>query len=117
MAERRLTEIAEGTAKTFGAEARVNYMRGYPVMENTDEQTAFAAEVAKSVSGSCDVADYSMGGEDFAFMLEERPGAYILMGNGDSADVHHPAYNFNDEAMPAGCSWWAEIVEKRMPAA
>ena len=57
-----------------------------------------------------------MGGEDFAFMLEERPGAYILVGNGDTAHVHHPEYNFNDEAIPAGCSWWAGIVEARMPA-
>jgi hippurate hydrolase len=58
-----------------------------------------------------------MGGEDFAFMLNARPGAYILVGNGDTAMVHHPLYNFNDEAIPAGCSWWAEIVERRMPAA
>jgi hippurate hydrolase len=56
-----------------------------------------------------------MGGEDFAYMLEERPGAYILVGNGDTAMVHHPAYNFNDEAIPAGCSWWAEIAERRLP--
>ena len=48
-------------------------------------------------------------------LLEERPGAYILIGNGDSADVHHPKYEFNDEAIPAGCSWWAEIIERRMP--
>ena len=56
-----------------------------------------------------------MGGEDFAFMLEERPGAYILVGNGDTAMVHNPDYNFNDEAIPAGCSWWAGVVETRMP--
>lgn len=58
-----------------------------------------------------------MGGEDFAFMLEERPGAYILVGNGDTASVHHPEYNFTDDAIPAGCSWFAEIAEQRMPAA
>jgi hypothetical protein len=68
------------------------------------------------VSGDCDEAPLVMGGEDFAFMLEERPGAYILVGNGDTAPVHHPKYNFNDEAIPAGCSWWAEIVERRLPA-
>jgi hippurate hydrolase len=117
LAERRLKAIAEGTAATFGAKADVTYYRGYPVMVNHEEQTEFAADVAKSVSGACDDAPLVMGGEDFAFMLEERPGAYILVGNGDTAAVHHPEYNFSDEAIPAGCSWWAEIVEQRMPAA
>ncbi len=116
LAERRLSEIATGIAATFGGTATVDYVRGYPVMINSDEQTAFAAEVAKSVSGQCDTAPLVMGGEDFAFMLEERPGAYILVGNGDGASVHHPEYNFNDEAIPAGCSWWAEVVEQRLPA-
>ena len=113
----RLVKIAETTADAFGAVAKVNYMKGYPVMVNHDEQTEFAAEVARKVSGQCDEAPLIMGGEDFAFMLEERPGAYILVGNGDTAMVHHPEYNFNDEAIPAGCSWWAGIVEERMPAA
>ncbi|KPP92004.1 MAG: hippurate hydrolase [Rhodobacteraceae bacterium HLUCCA08] len=117
LAERRLAEVAEGTAATFGARADVRYTRGYPVMVNSDTQTDFAAKVAADVSGACDTAPLVMGGEDFAFMLEERPGAYILVGNGDTASVHHPEYNFNDEAIPAGCSWWAEIVEQRMPAA
>ena len=84
-------------------------------MVNHDPQTEFAASVAVQVSGVCHDAPLIMGGEDFAYMLEERPGAYILVGNGDSASVHHPAYNFNDEAIPAGCSWWAGIVEQRMP--
>ncbi len=117
LAEKRIGEICAGIAGTFGGTADVDYIRNYPVMVNTDEQTAFAAEVAKSVSGQCEDAPLVMGGEDFAFMLEERPGAYILVGNGDTAAVHHPEYNFNDEAIPAGCSWWAEIVEQRLPAA
>ena len=117
MAERRLTEIAEGTAAMFGGEAHVNFMRDYPVMVNSEEQTEFAADVAKSVSGECEDAPLVMGGEDFAFMLNARPGAYILVGNGDSAPVHHPEYNFNDDAIPAGCSWWAEIVEQRLKVA
>jgi len=116
LAEERLVDIAEGVAATFGAQANVDYLRCYPVMVNSEDQTAFAAEVAKSVSGDCAVAPLIMGGEDFAFMLEERPGAYILVGNGDTAAVHHPEYNFTDDAIPAGCSWWAEIVEQRMPA-
>ena len=117
LAEVRIKELAEGIATSFGAVARVDYRRGYPVMVNSDEQTEFAAEVARKVSGECTEAPLVMGGEDFAFMLNERPGAYILVGNGDTAMVHHPEYNFTDEAIPAGCSWWAEIVEQRMPAA
>ena len=117
LAEKSLIEIAQGTAAAFGAKATVDYKRGYPVMVNSEAQTEFAAEVAKSVAGKCGFADQTMGGEDFAFMLEERPGAYIFVGNGEGADVHHPEYVFSDEAMPAGCSWWAEIVEQRMPAA
>ncbi|MEP4194989.1 MAG: M20 aminoacylase family protein [Aliishimia sp.] len=115
LAEKRMSEICNGIAATYGGTAKVDYFRNYPVMTNHDEQTAFAAEVAKGISGDCEDAPLVMGGEDFAFMLEERPGAYILIGNGDTAAVHHPKYNFNDEAIPAGCSWWAEVVEKRMP--
>ncbi len=117
LAEKRLGEIATGIAASFGAVAQVDYSRNYPAMVNHDEQTEFAAQVARSVSGDCADAPLVMGGEDFAFMLEERPGAYILVGNGDTAMVHHPMYDFNDEAIPAGCSWWAEIAEQRMPAA
>ena len=117
LAAKRLPEIAQGTAATFGGTADVNYMSGYPVMVNHEEQTDFAAAVARKVSGDCAEAPLVMGGEDFAYMLEERPGAYILVGNGDTASVHHPLYNFTDEAIPAGCSWWAGIVEERMPAA
>ncbi|RLJ60350.1 hippurate hydrolase [Litoreibacter meonggei] len=114
MAAARLKEIAGGIAATFGGAIDVDYMKGYPVMVNHGEQAEFAASVAAKVSGGCDEAPLIMGGEDFAFMLEERPGAYILVGNGDTASVHHPEYNFNDEAIPAGCSWWAEIVEQRL---
>ncbi|MEL7100554.1 MAG: M20 aminoacylase family protein [Pseudomonadota bacterium] len=115
MAEQRIKAICAGVAATMGGTAQVDYHRGYPVMVNSDEQTEFAADVARSVSGQCEDAPLVMGGEDFAFMLEERPGAYIVVGNGDTASVHHPEYNFNDETIPAGCSWWAEIVEQRMP--
>ncbi|MDJ0824532.1 MAG: M20 aminoacylase family protein [Rhodobacter sp.] len=115
--EVQMAKIAEGVASGMGARATVHYHRGYPVMVNSEEQTAFAAEVATAVSGACEEAPLVMGAEDFSFMLNERPGAYILVGNGDTAMVHHPEYNFNDEAIPAGCSWWAEIVERRLPAA
>ena len=108
-------ELCQHIGQAFGATITLDYERNYPVMANHADQTAFAADMARRVSGACADAPLVMGGEDFAFMLEERPGAYILMGNGDSAPVHHPEYNFNDEAIPMGCSWWAEIAEQRMP--
>ena len=117
MAERRIKEIAAATGTMYGGVAEVAYHRGYPVMVNSEEQTDFARDVAQSVGGNVIEAPLVMGGEDFAFMLQERPGAYILVGNGPGAQVHHPEYDFNDEAIPAGCSWWAEIVEQRMPMA
>lgn len=116
LAEKRISEICDGIASTFGGTIEVTYRRGYPVMVNHEDQTKFAAEVARSVSGSCEEADLVMGGEDFSYLLEERPGAYILVGNGDTAMVHHPMYNFDDNVIPAGCSWWSELIEKRMPA-
>lgn len=115
LAEERIKAICALQCQSFGGEADVNYMPGYPVMVNHETQTEFAADVARSVAGGCAEAPLVMGGEDFAYMLEERPGAYILVGNGDSAMVHHPEYNFNDDIIPAGCSWWAGIAEQRMP--
>nr|WP_325248462.1 M20 aminoacylase family protein [Amylibacter sp.] len=119
MAEEQIKRIAENTAAAFGATANVTYERNYPVMVNHEDQTAFMGDVAKSVVGDHNVntnMEPTMGGEDFAFMLEARPGAYILCGNGDGAMVHHPEYNFNDEAIPTGCSLWANIIEQGMPA-
>ncbi len=117
LAETRMREMVPGLVAALGATARLDFKRGYPVMVNSPEQTDFAAEVAREVAGSCLPAPLIMGGEDFAYMLEERPGAYILVGNGDTAMVHHPAYDFDDNAIPAGCSWWAGVVERRMPLA
>ena len=116
LAETRMTEICAGVAATFGGTITLDYDRNYPVMVNHDEPTEFAAKVARDISGVCHDAPLVMGGEDFAFMLEERPGAYIVVGNGDTAMVHHPLYDFNDDTIPAGCSWYAEMVERRMPA-
>ncbi|GHC58065.1 M20 aminoacylase family protein [Neogemmobacter tilapiae] len=116
--ERRVKEIAEGTAATLGAKAEVDYRRGYPVTMNTPENTVFAEDVARAVSGAVDTGlEPLMGAEDFSFMLNERPGAYIFVGNGDTAMVHHPAYNFDDAAIPFGSSWYAGMVETRLPAA
>ncbi len=116
--EANMRRIVEQTAAAFGATARLRYNRNYPVTVNSEDHTEYAAEAAKAVAGEVNTdAPLVMGGEDFSFMLNARPGAYILVGNGDTAMVHHPKYNFNDEAIPAGCSFWAEIVERRMPAA
>jgi hippurate hydrolase len=116
--ERRVKEIAEGTALALGARAEVAYTRGYPVTVNAAENTVYAADVAKLVSGVVDTdTPPLMGAEDFSFMLMERPGAYIFVGNGDTAMVHHPAYNFDDNVIPYGSSWYAGMVEARMPAA
>jgi hippurate hydrolase len=118
LAEKRIKELTEHTAAAYGATAEIKYKRGYPVMVNAPAQTAFAAEVAAEVVGPNNVttdAAAIMGGEDFAFMLEERPGAYILVGNGDTAMVHHPKYDFNDDAIPSGSSFWVQLIEKAMP--
>ncbi len=116
--ERRIHEIVTGTATALGASAAVNYQRGYPVTMNTPENTRYAAAVAKAVSGHVDDdTPPLMGAEDFSYMLNERPGAYIFLGNGDTAMVHHPAYNFDDNAIPFGSSWYAGMAESRMPAA
>ena len=66
------------------------------------------------MAGGCHESPLVMGGEDFSFMLEARPGAFIYVGNGDSAGLHHPAYDFNDEAIPAGASWFVEMAERRL---
>ena len=117
--ERRLNEIVQGTAQLHGATARLTYKRDYPVTRNHEEQTAFAAGVAKEIAGADRVnvnVDLVMGAEDFSFMLEARPGAFIFVGNGNTAGVHHPKYDFNDEALPVGVSYWARLVETAMPA-
>ena len=117
LAQRRVEEIVLGTAAVFGAVATIEYRRGYPVTVNAAENTAYAADVARGVAGAVntDVAPM-MAAEDFSYMLNARPGAYIFVGNGDTAMVHHPAYNFDDAVIPFGASWYAGMVEARMPA-
>ena len=111
---KRIGEVVEGTARLYGATAKVTYTNGYPVVVNHERQTAFAADVAREIAGK-DKVDIDvppvMGAEDFAFMLAERPGAFIFVGNGDSAGLHHPAYDFNDETIPVGTSYWVRLAE------
>ncbi|MFN3292362.1 MAG: M20 aminoacylase family protein [Gemmobacter sp.] len=118
LAEARIRALTEHTAAAFGATATIAWRAGYPVMANHAAETVHAARVAAEVSGR-EVLEVPplMGGEDFAYMLEERPGAYILVGNGDTASVHHPAYDFDDNVIPAGVSWFVGLAEARMPAA
>ena len=116
--EARIAEIVSGVASAMGGRGEVAYHRGYPVTINSEVETDHAIAVAREVSGKVDENTAPlMGAEDFSFMLNERPGAYIFLGNGDTAMVHHPAYNFDDNAIPFGSSWYAGMVEARMPAA
>ncbi|MDE4133526.1 M20 family metallopeptidase [Phaeobacter sp. QD34_3] len=116
MIPQRIKEIAEGVAETFGGLVEVKMRIGVPVTINDDAATEYAREAAEAVT-TCGDVPILMGGEDFSFMLMERPGAMIRLGNGDSAGLHHPEYDFNDEIIPAGISWFAELVERRMPVA
>jgi amidohydrolase len=112
--ETRLREVVEGTAGLYGAKVTFTYKRDYPVTRNHERQTAFASAVAAEVVGRERVDENTppvMGAEDFSFMLEARPGAFIFVGNGDSAGLHHPAYDFNDEVIPIGTSYWVKLVE------
>lgn len=112
--EKRIREVAQGTALAHGAAIDIDWQPGYPATVNTPENTGYAARVAHSISDDVDDnADPILPSEDFSYMLEERPGAYIFMGNGDSAACHHPAYNFNDDAIPYGASWYVGMIEQR----
>ena len=115
---KRVREVVEGVARMTGAKIDLEYEPGYPVVVNHAAQTDFAVGVATEIAGSGNVAEMPpmMGGEDFAFMLERRPGAFIFCGNGDSAGLHHPAYNFNDEAIVFGTSYWIKLVENALAA-
>jgi hippurate hydrolase len=114
--EERIRAVTAGITQTFGATASIHYRNGYPVTVNAPGPTEFAAKVARSISGATSVeADGTMGGEDFAYMLQARPGAYIFLGNGDSTELHSDTYDFNDEIIPVGVSYWAKIVETALP--
>ncbi|ERF81220.1 amidohydrolase [Bradyrhizobium viridifuturi] len=116
--EKRIGEVVKGVAQLTGARIDLDYKRGYPVTVNHASQTEFATRIAKEVAGDGNVHTMPplMGGEDFSYMLEARPGAFIFCGNGDSAGLHHPAYNFNDEAIVYGTSYFVKIVEDALAA-
>ncbi|TPK77352.1 amidohydrolase [Mesorhizobium sp. B2-4-15] len=117
--EERIRAICEGLATAFGARIEVEYDANYPVTFNHAEETVFASDVAAGVAGDAHVhrsIQPVMGGEDFSYMLEARPGAFIFIGNGDTAGLHNPAYDFNDEAIPHGMSYWVKLAETALAA-
>lgn len=112
----RMQQIVSGQAASFGVKAELDYEVGYPATVNDPDKTAFAADVARQISAQVtDDATREMGAEDFAYFLEKRPGAYLFIGNGDSAGLHHPAYDFNDAVAPVGASFFARLVEQALP--
>src|SRR6202140_1134369 len=118
LVEKRVREVVAGVAQITGAKIDLVYERGYPVTVNHASQTGVATQVAREIAGDGNVHETPplMGAEDFAYMLEARPGAFIFCGNGDSAGLHHPAYNFNDEAIVYGTSYWIKLVENTLAA-
>ena len=118
LVEKRVREIVAGVAQITGAKIKLHYERGYPVTVNHASQTDLATRIAKEIAGDGNVHETPpmMGAEDFAYMLEARPGAFIFCGNGDTAGLHHPAYNFNDEAIVFGTSYWIKLVENTLAA-
>lgn len=117
--EERIRAICDGLATAFGARIEVDYQANYPVTFNHAEETVFASDIAAGVAGDAHVhrgIQPVMGGEDFSYMLEARPGAFIFIGNGDTAGLHHPAYDFNDEVIPHGMSYWVKLAETALAA-
>ena len=113
----RLQSVVSHTCAAYQCTADITYARGYPITVNAETNTSYAADVAENIAPGVDRdTPPIMAGEDFSYMLNQRPGAYIMLGNGDGPTVHHPMYNFNDDAIPAGCSWFAEMIETRLPA-
>ncbi|WP_118184775.1 M20 aminoacylase family protein [Paraburkholderia phosphatilytica] len=116
--KKRITELAQRQAESYGATANVEYIEGYPVLINTDEETQFAIEIARELVGDANVvpqADFVMGSEDFAFLLQKRPGTFLRLGNGvgeDGCMVHNPRYDFNDRNLPIGAAYWTRLVER-----
>lgn len=120
MVMRRMEEIAKGQAASYGVSADLVYDVGYPATVNDPREASFAAAVAREISGEGAVqaqAGREMGAEDFAYMLEARPGAYLFLGQGEGAGLHHPKYDFNDEIAPVGASFFARLVETALPKA
>jgi hippurate hydrolase len=119
LAEARVRAICDGVAATYGVTVELDFDANYPVTFNHPDETVFASDIAASVAGESQVHRAMppvMGGEDFSYMLEARPGAFIFIGNGATAGLHHPAYDFNDEAIAHGVSYWVKLTETALAA-
>jgi len=115
----RMRAIVEQVAAAMGGTGELDYHYGYPATVNHPRETEFALDVARSVAGDALVSGEvppTMGAEDFAYMLEARPGAYLCLGTGEGAGLHHPEFDFNDEASPIGASYFVKLVETAQPA-
>jgi len=113
--EERIRTLVEHHATGYGARAEIEYVPGYPVLVNHDQETAFALSVAKELLGEENVIDNLppiSGSEDFAYFLQQKPGCFLRLGNGDSAALHNPAYNFNDQSLTFGAAYWTRLVER-----
>jgi hippurate hydrolase len=116
MVEKRLGEIVNGTATAMGVRATLDYQRHFPATINHPDQTARAVDIARDVTGSVDPEfPRIMGAEDFSYMLQARPGAFLFFGQGVGAALHHPEFDFNDDAAPIGASFFARLVETTLP--
>jgi len=119
--EQKFVAIVEGVAAAFGGSAKAVFERGYPATVNEPESTKLAIKAAEAVAGSARVVEMpqpTMGGEDFSFMLNARPGSYLMLGSGrgkDDPSLHNPRYDFNDEVLAVGASWWATLAEQQLP--
>ncbi|WP_304619667.1 M20 aminoacylase family protein [Paracoccus sediminilitoris] len=118
MVRDRMTRICEGQGASYEVKVALDYQEGYPATVNDPDQTAFAAATAREVVGAANVADdkgREMGAEDFSYMLNERPGCYLFLGQGEGPGLHNPGYDFNDEIAPIGASFLARLVERAQP--
>jgi amidohydrolase len=129
--ERRMAEMANGIAAGFNAGVNFGFKRNYPPLVNDPERTAFAVEAMRAVVGAANVntdVEPTMGAEDFAFMLQAKPGCYVFIGNGDGehrsgghglgpCQLHNGSYDFNDQLLPIGASYWVKLVETGLPVA
>ena len=119
LAQERMQAICDGVGQASGATVTLTYSPNYPVTFNHPQEAVFASDVAATIAGEAQVHRAMpplMGGEDFSYMLEARPGAFVFIGNGDTANLHHPAYDFNDEAIPHGVSYWVKLAETALAA-
>jgi hippurate hydrolase len=119
--QKRITEIATAQAASYGAVAEVDYGLGHPVLVNSDDETEFARQVAEETVGGENVAEIGRitGSEDFAYMLEQRPGCLIRIGNGTGTNVpllHTSRYDFNDENLVVGAAFWVKLVQRFLEA-